>query len=132
MNLKDAKSQFFRSVPYKVLKGWGYELIIINNDKYCGKILHLNENGRTSMHYHLLKEKETFFVLSGKVALYFIDTFTSEENCIILEKNNSFTVEKGLPHRFVGLVESDVLEISMPDREDDSYRVYPGDSQREK
>ena len=40
-----------------VEKGWGYELWIINNEKYCGKSLFFNENSKCSMHYHLKKEE---------------------------------------------------------------------------
>ena len=39
-----------------VKKGWGYENIIVNNDEYCGKILHFYKDKKFSMHYHLLKK----------------------------------------------------------------------------
>ena len=36
-----------------VPKGWGKEIIFVNNDEYCGKILCFNKDKKFSMHYHL-------------------------------------------------------------------------------
>ena len=43
--------------PKRVEKEWGYELWLANNSRhdYCGKILHVNEGYRGSMHWHLKK-----------------------------------------------------------------------------
>ena len=57
----------------KIPKGWGHELIIENNELYCGKILVFNSGCRFSMHYHLLKD-ETWYVNSGEFIYKFIDT----------------------------------------------------------
>jgi len=49
-------------------KDWGRELWIVNNDKYCGKILELNKGYRCSIHYHKIKD-ETFYILEGRVLM---------------------------------------------------------------
>ena len=51
--------------PKKVDKIWGYEIWMVNNNKYCGKILHFNGNSKFSMHYHLIKD-ETWYVAIRK------------------------------------------------------------------
>ena len=40
-----------------VPKGWGEELIIENNELYCGKILQFNAGCKFSMHYHMIKDE---------------------------------------------------------------------------
>ena len=52
----------------KVDKKWGSELWIVNNDKYCGKLLIVEPNHTCSMHFH--KDKtETFFIIRGRLLL---------------------------------------------------------------
>ena len=38
-------------------KKWGYENIIVNNEEYCGKILHFNAGTKFSNHMHIKKGK---------------------------------------------------------------------------
>ena len=52
----------------KVPKGWGEELIIENNEMYCGKLLIFKKGCRFSMHYHLIKD-ETWYVARTPVLL---------------------------------------------------------------
>lgn len=46
-----------------VPKGWGFEKWIVNNEKYCGKILFFVKGKKCSYHYHEIKD-ETFYVQS--------------------------------------------------------------------
>ncbi len=55
-----------------VPKGWGFEKWIVNNDKYCGKLLYIIKDRKCSWHYHKIKD-ETFYVQRGKIILYFSD-----------------------------------------------------------
>ena len=66
-----------KQTPTIVPKGWGHEVIFVNNDKYCGKILHFKAEAKFSMHYHLLK-METWYVHSGKFLFKYIDTRTAD------------------------------------------------------
>ena len=52
----------------KVDKPYGYELWIINTDKYCGKLINIEKGHKNSLHRHHKKD-ETFYVLSGKIKL---------------------------------------------------------------
>jgi len=55
------KLEPFESDCCKVPKGWGHELILVNNEKYCGKILFFKKGCKFSMHYHMIKQ-ETWYV----------------------------------------------------------------------
>ena len=56
-----------------VPKGWGKEIIFVNNDEYCGKLLCFDKGKKFSMHYHL-KKKETWYVSKGTFLLLWIET----------------------------------------------------------
>ena len=112
--------------PVKHPKGWGYELWIANNEKYCGKILHFDKGKRCSYHYHKLK-KETFYVESGKVEVVYGYGDRSKADSIILNAGNNFEVPIGLIHQIVAIEESKIYEFSTTHFESDSYRIELGD-----
>ena len=58
-----------------IAKGWGKEIIFVNNDEYCGKLLCFDKGKKFSMHYHL-KKKETWYVSKGLFILIWVDTNT--------------------------------------------------------
>ncbi len=111
-------------IPKKVKKGWGYELWIANFD-YCGKILHVNEGKCCSMHFHINKT-ETFRILSGKIKLTLIYS-NGEYEHITLIQGDSVDIIPGLMHQFLGLEESEIMEVSSHHEDKDSYRVSCGD-----
>ena len=41
----------------RIEKGWGHELVIVNHNGYCGKILNVDKGKQTSWHYHNLKSE---------------------------------------------------------------------------
>ena len=74
-------------------KGWGYEIIWANNDKYCGKILSFNTAGsKTSLHFHKERDK-TWFINAGQFKVRFIDTQTTEIKEAVLKAENEFFSE---------------------------------------
>lgn len=114
--------------PLIVPKGWGHEVVFVNNDRYCGKILHFNAGAKFSMHYHLLK-KETWYVASGKFVFKYIDTRTADIRETGLERGETVTNEIGEPHQIICVEEGDIFEVSTTHYDSDSYRVMKGDSQ---
>lgn len=74
-----------------VPKGWGFEKWIVNNEKYCGKILYMVKDYKCSWHYHKLKD-ETFYVQSGKIILYYstTDTDIKRANKVVLSQGIIF------------------------------------------
>ena len=112
-----------------VEKGWGHEFIFATNDKYCGKILTFNAGAKFSMHFHAKKD-ETWFVMSGKYTVRYIDTKTAEELEVVLEPGNVWRNLPLFPHQIICLEEGVIVEVSTPDSVEDNYRVAKGDSQK--
>ncbi len=113
---------------YKVDKGWGYELWIENNEKYCGKLLYFSKNKKCSWHYHKLKE-ETFYLQSGRLLVrYGWDEDINKSELLILQAGDSFHVPVGLKHQMKGLRKHNFLfEFSTQHFDSDSIRIIPGD-----
>lgn len=111
-----------------VEKGWGSELIWVTNDKYCGKFLNFKTDAKFSMHFHKEKE-ETWFVLSGKFLVVWIDTKNATEHVEELNEGDTWHNPPLVPHRVICLEEGTLLEVSTPDSVEDNYRVAKGDSQ---
>ena len=111
-------------------KGWGYELWLVNNGMYCGKILHFNAGKRCSFHYHKRKH-EHFYVANG---LFQVNLAESDEmilsgnsSCHALHQGEVLEIPPGLRHQMIALMESEIIEISTEHFEDDSFRVILGD-----
>lgn len=122
-------SDFFLNMDklYLAPKGWGFEKWIVNNEKYCGKILYIVKNHKCSWHYHKLKD-ETFYVQSGKIKLlYGTDDAIEKANELILEKGSVFHVPIELRHQMIGLEDTELFEFSTQHFESDSYRIKKGD-----
>ena len=106
-------------------KGWGHELIIVNNEKYCGKILVFKAGCKFSMHYHLIKQ-ETWYVTKGQFTFNWIDTNTAERNTLYLREGDVVTIPIGMPHQLTAIEEGEIFEISTEHFDSDSYRVEKG------
>jgi mannose-6-phosphate isomerase-like protein (cupin superfamily) len=109
-----------------VQKGWGHEIIFVNNDEYCGKILCFNKDKKFSMHYHLQK-KETWYVAKGRFLLHWIETSNGIMHTEYLELGDVITNERGEPHQVVALEDdSQLFEVSTKHYDDDSFRIWKG------
>jgi len=108
-------------------KGWGREVWIANNDRYCGKILEIRQGKRCSLHYHKLKT-ETFFLRSGKLR---VRVKESPEASVIeefvLNSGECMDVPIGLVHQMEALEDSELLEFSTQHFDSDSHRLMKGD-----
>lgn len=111
---------------FQYQRGWGFELVLYNDAEYCGKILHVDEGKRGSLHFHVEK-LETMYLVSGKVDLKFIDPETGKPYVVSLDPGDSITIPPGQVHQIIGVKESEIAEYSTEHHEDDSYRVEKGD-----
>jgi mannose-6-phosphate isomerase-like protein (cupin superfamily) len=109
-----------------VVKGWGREIIFVNNGEYCGKILSFEKGKKFSMHYHLLK-KETWYVSKGRFIFIWIDTSSGTKHSEYLEVGDVVTNERGEPHQLIALEDADIFEVSTQHFDTDSYRIWKGD-----
>ena len=114
----------------KVPKGWGEELIIENNEMYCGKLLIFKKGCKFSMHYHLIKD-ETWYVDKGEFIYRWIDTESAETIEQKLKPGDVVRQRVGQPHQLIALTDGTVFEVSTQHFDEDSYRVFKGDSQNE-
>ena len=113
----------------EIPKGWGKEMIITNNQLYCGKILMFKKGCKFSMHYHLIKD-ETWFIAEGEFLYRWIDTETAD---IYEEEQKPGDVVRqlpGQPHQLMAHTDGSIIEVSTEHFDDDSYRVSKGDSQK--
>ncbi len=81
---------------------------------YCGKFMFLFAGQTCPNHYHKIK-LETFFIVKGKVRM----EYKGQE--MIMNPGDVLLIEIGEYHRFSGLENSLILEISMPSLPGDSH-----------
>ncbi len=100
-----------------VEKGWGFEEWIINQKDipYCFKLMAVYKDGFSSFHKHLIKE-ETFVIKKGKIKLI------TENNELILKQGDRCHIEPNTFHKFEGLEDSIVYEISTHHEDGDVVR----------
>lgn len=104
-----------------VMKSWGFEKILVNNEFYCGKILHIKKGHCTSWHFHKIKD-ETFFILDGQIKLE-----TTMPDDLILNKNDCLRLKPKRMHRLYAMEDSNIIEISTQHFDEDSIRVIESD-----
>lgn len=110
-------------------KGWGEELIIENNEMYCGKLLKFNAGFKFSMHYHMIKD-ETWYVNEGNFIYRYINTETAEVVEKLLKEGDVVRQMPGQPHQLESIDGGVIFEVSTTHFDEDSYRVFKGDSQK--
>ena len=122
------------AMPYKGdihKKAWGHELWIINNEKYCGKLLVFKKDKSFSMHYHLLKD-EAWYINKGEFQYTYIDTETAKHIEVIVREGDCIHLMPGQPHQILAIEEgSCIFEVSTQHFDSDSYRILPGASQKD-
>lgn len=112
----------------EIKKGWGSETIFATNNLYCGKLLNFNKDAKFSMHLHREKD-ETWYVLSGKFEVRWINTSDASTDSQVLLKGDTWHNPPMLPHQVICIEEGTLIEVSTPDSVEDNYRVGKGDSQ---
>lgn len=129
--MKKSKVKLANKKRVKVTEtGWGGEIEVHNGDGYCGRVLTIRAGQKSSLHYHM-KKNETFYVLSGHIDIDL--SFDLHEESITLREGDSIDIPRFVLHRFTGVEDSRVLEVSTEDfGEDDIVRVEKGSTQLKK
>lgn len=119
-------------------KQWGFEKWFENNEKYCGKLLFFVKGKNCSAHFHKNKT-ETFYLHSGRIEIRFSDNLSKLEQHLsdhgtegildhmekeILEPGDTFFVPPGRVHMMIGLLDSELIEVSTHHEESDSFRLF--------
>jgi len=116
-----------KKLPVEIVpKGWGKEIIFVNNDEYCGKLLCFEKGKKFSMHYHIQK-KETWYVSKGSFILIWIETQNGTTYSEYLKVGDVITNERGEPHQLIALEDAEVFEVSTKHYDEDSFRMWKGD-----
>ncbi|MFI5404984.1 MAG: cupin domain-containing protein [Nitrososphaerales archaeon] len=113
-------------------KSWGYESFVVNDKDHniCGKELFVKKGFSSSLHYHRNKT-EAFRLISGGVRLFY-----SWDDCLKdgqidysllnvqdLQPGDSFYIPVGLRHKFYGMLDSIIMEVSNYSEDSDSIRL---------
>jgi len=115
-----------KKLPVEIVpKGWGKEIIFVNNDEYCGKLLCFEKDKKFSMHYHI-KKKETWYVSKGSFILIWVETNSGTTYTEYLKVGDVITNERGEPHQLIALEDSEVFEVSTKHYDEDSFRMWKG------
>lgn len=99
----------------RVPKPWGHELVFAENDRYAGKILHLDAGQSLSLQYHERKD-ETLYVLEGELRLSVEVEGVMQE--IRLTPGEAFRIRPGVKHRLRADAAVDIVEVSSPELDD--------------
>jgi mannose-6-phosphate isomerase-like protein (cupin superfamily) len=112
-------------------KGWGFEIIFANNDKYCGKLLIFEKAGaKTSLVFHKEKAK-SWFINAGRFKVTFIDVATGEIKQSELSEGQTADFGPLGPHQIEALVDNSMIfEVGTADYVEDRFRLSPGDTQK--
>lgn len=105
-----------------VPKLWGKEYVLVNNEKYCCKILKINPGFRSSIHCHRKKD-ETFIGISGTALL---SMYHDNGKLRIAYGIDSGRWQRIFPkelHSFEAQNLAWIMEISTTHRDDDVVRL---------
>lgn len=124
MNREIFKMAF--TTPVHIPKSWGHELIIHNDELYCGKILFIRAGFCISLQHHKRKT-ETFFLQSGRLKCKFCppESFVSPEDTeiVLMEPGDVKEIPVGYIHQVFALEDSTIIEFSTRHFDDDTYRL---------
>ena len=114
----------------KVDKGWGFELVFANNEKYSGKLLVFERVGaKTSLVFHKDRAK-SWFVNAGKFRVSYIDVSTGEMKQSELGEGQTADFGQLGPHQVESLMPNSIIfEVGTGDYVEDRFRLAPGDTQ---
>jgi mannose-6-phosphate isomerase-like protein (cupin superfamily) len=113
-----------KKLPVEIVtKGWGKEVIFVNNDEYCGKLLCFEKDKKFSMHYHI-KKKETWYVSKGSFILIWVETDTGTTHTEYLKVGDVITNERGEPHQLIAIEDCELFEVSTRLYDEVSFRMW--------
>jgi quercetin dioxygenase-like cupin family protein len=104
------------SLPRRVDKPWGHEVIWAHAEKYVGKLLVIETGKRLSFQYHDVKD-EWIHVLEGRLLLTLED-----DGGVVRERElgagEGARVPTGRKHRYTAIERATLIEVSTPELND--------------
>ena len=108
-----------------VNKSWGNEIRIVDNEdnNYSGKLLNINQNESTGIHFHSKKHK-TFYVLTGTLHIEITEPESAERMNYSVDSEETFEIEQNVAHRIYAKDSGvTVIEVSTYHDNADVFRV---------
>jgi mannose-6-phosphate isomerase-like protein (cupin superfamily) len=105
-----------KTIPRRVDKPWGYELIWAETDQYAGKTLWIRPGEALSVQLHRSKD-ETLYLRSGTIRLL-VGPDPESLVDVGLREGEAVRISPGTVHRIEAITEAEVLEASTPQLED--------------
>src|SRR4249919_3598240 len=100
----------FETVPRRVEKPWGWELVWAETDMYIGKLLFIRAGEALSLQYHEEKD-ESWLVREGRVRID-LGTPDNDLQTIEVEAGAAFHIPPRTVHRLTAVEDTLVLEVS--------------------
>jgi mannose-6-phosphate isomerase len=97
----------------KIIKPWGYELLIEKNNKYMFKKLLMKKGHRCSLQFHK-KKIETIFVVSGNLKIFYGKNRNKLKHKIF-KPQDTITINPKMIHRMQAVNDCIYLEASTPE-----------------
>ncbi|HXG25625.1 MAG TPA: cupin domain-containing protein [Candidatus Binatia bacterium] len=104
------------SLPRRVDKPWGHELIWAHTDRYVGKLLVIETGKRLSLQHHDVKD-EWIHVLSGRLRLTLEDG-AGRLDTRELGPGEGAHVPPRRVHRYEAIETATLIEVSTPELDD--------------
>lgn len=108
----------------KLNKYWGDISTLYSNKKGAAKIINMKKGTQSSMEFHINKI-ESYFISKGFIELG-IRYGRAKQKIINLKKNSSFFMKPGTMHMRMAAEDSQIVELSNKDSDNDSIIVHDG------
>lgn len=95
-------------------KPWGYEKIVVNNEKYLVKELYLKKGFKTSLHYHPNKD-ESMHILKGDGYIEYKENGKTKD---LVAVGKVIRIKPNIKHSIVATNNLSIFEYSTPHPED--------------
>lgn len=110
-----------------VKKGWGMEIHIVNNEKYCLKYLVFFKGKKFSWHKHIIKQ-ELWFCMWGNLECVINDENGEFFDYLIFRRGDKIEIKQNVEHQLMAITNSIIVEVSTRDFPEDSIIIEKGDS----
>jgi len=97
----------------KIMKPWGYELLIEKNKNYMFKKLFMKQGHRCSLQFHK-KKIETIFIVSGDLKIFYGKNI-KKLKYKTFKPNETITLNPKIIHRMQAVSDCVYLESSTPE-----------------
>ena len=105
-------------------KYWGQIITLFSNNNGACKIIFMKNRSQSSMEFHI-KKKENYYINYGKIDLG-VRYGRAKQKIIKLPKKCSFLMLPGTMHMRMARLDTQIIEMSTKDNDDDSIIVHDG------